>query len=316
MTLDPNADPASGFFDAPGDPAREYETAHERVAVIASPWRSLLSIRGPDAVAFLNGMLTQDILRMVPGEVLPACQVDRMGHILADILVQRLHDGALLDVPASRGTFLSRLYERHRIMEDARIEPMTMGGVLFCGRRTPELLERLRESGWPALESPEPGRRIWSDEPRGLIARALAAGAELIGGRTLDRLRIEAGRPWYGRDMDETHFPQEVRLDHAVSTGKGCYLGQETLARIHFRGHVRRSLCGIRIPGPPPAAGTEVRVDGRAVGRISSVAGPPGQGDSLGLALLRIEHQTDGARVEVEGRQAFVASLPFREERL
>ncbi len=306
-----------GGLHAVPDPAREYDAARRRAGVIALTWRGLLSVRGRDAVGFLNGMLTQDVRGMAPGEVRPACQVDRKGHLLADLRLYRLDDGALLDAPAERVVLLADLYAKHRIMEQVRIEPMIdMRAVLLMGPESPAVLERMGVPGWPASEIVAPGFCHWNSEVQGAVSRAVAAGAERIGESVLERLRIEAGRPRFGRDMDETHFPQEMRLEDAINVSKGCYLGQETLARLHFRGHVNRSLYGVRIPGEAPAVGAEMRIDGEAAGILSSVAGPPGTGDSLGLVLLRIGRQDDGRRVEVEGREAFLEALPFREGRV
>ncbi len=310
-------DSRQGELHAVSNPARAYEAARQRAGVIALTWRNLLSVRGRDAVGFLNGMLTQDVLGMVPGEVRPACQVDRKGHLLADLQLYRLDDGALLDTPAERVTLLADLYAKHRIMEQVQIEPMIdMRAILLLGPESPAVLERMGVPGWPVSEIVTPGFYHWDPDLHGTLSRAVAAGAELIGESTLERLRIEAGRPRFGRDMDETHFPQEVRLEDAISVSKGCYLGQETLARLHFRGHVNRSLYGVRIPGKAPAVGTEAIMDGEVVGTMSSVAGPPGTGDSLGLLLLRIDWQEDGRRVDVEGREAFLEALPFREGRV
>jgi tRNA-modifying protein YgfZ len=308
--------PVRPHDDRASNQVREYAAARSGAAIVPFPGRSLLSAMGRDAVEFLQGMLTQDVARMEVGEVLPACQVDRKGHLLADLLVRRLEDGALLDVPTSRLAMVLDLYRRHRIMERADFEPIPgLEAVLVCGPQASGIARCVERGCWPTGDVPGGGWRVWVDEPQGFIADAVAAGAEPIGMRTLERLRIEAGRPWFGRDMDESNLPQEVRLDEGVSTSKGCYLGQETLARLHFRGHVNRSLYGVRIPGPAPVIGAEVRMDGVPVGRLSSVAGPPANGDSLGLILLRCDLQEEGRQVDVDGREARLESLPFVEAR-
>jgi folate-binding protein YgfZ len=317
MVPDLTPGPAPETPEIVSDPIREYEAARCGVVIIAEPGRRLLSVRGRDALGFLHGMLTQDVLGMAPGETRPACQTDRKGHLLADIYLRRLDDGGWIDAPAEQLALLEALYEKHRIMEQLQIEPMKdLEAIFIGGPGSPALLERIEEVGWPVRETAAPGFRLWPSDAPDLVERALAAGAEPIGGRTLERLRIEAGRPRFGRDMNETHFPQEVGLEDAIHTSKGCYLGQETLARLRFRGHVNRSLYGVRIPGAPPAAGAEVKIDGEVVAFLSSVAGPPGSGDSLGLLLLRVDRQAEGRSVVVEGRQGFLESLPFREGRI
>lgn len=298
------------------EPRREYMAARHTAAAATLPWRSLIAVRGRDAAQFLNGMLTQDIVPMTPGEVRPACQVDRRGHLVADLIVRRTADGALLDVPAERSRSLLDLYEKHRIMESLTLEAVTdLGAVLLLGPNAQTVLQFLGETGWPTRDVADPAYRIWTTDPAELLARATEAAAEPIGTRTLERLRIEAGRPRWGHDMDESNLPHEVRLEDGVSTSKGCYLGQETLARLHFRGHVNRSLYGVRAPGWTPDPGAEVRVDGALAGRLTSVAGPADPGDGLGLVLLRIDQQGEGRGVEVDGRAAILESLPFAEGR-
>lgn len=315
--MEPFPDPPLRLPNPRGpDPVREYAAARRNSAVAPFPERSLLSVRGRDAVRFLQGMLTQDVVGMDVGEVRLACQVDRKGHLLADLLVRRLEDGALLDLPSSRLGLLLELYERHRIMEQVQFEPRSgLEALLLCGPRAPAIVEQLAPDAWPTEDVPGGGWRVWVEDGHRFISDALAAGAEVIRFSILERLRIEAGRPWFGRDMDEENLPPEVRLDGAISTSKGCYLGQETLARLHFRGHVNRSLYGVRIPGPTPVARAEVRIDGTAVGCLSSVAGPPAQGDSLGFVLLWTDLQEPGRRVDIDGCEAHLEALPFQEGR-
>jgi folate-binding protein YgfZ len=127
-----------------------------------------------------------------------------------------------------------------------------------------------------------------------------------------DIVRIEAGTPWFGRDVTDENLPQEVdRTPLAISFTKGCYLGQETVARLDAMGHVNRTLCGVRFPGPEvPSVGGEIRIDEKVVGRITSACWSPRLGTPLALAYMRRGHNQVGARVPSPWGDAEVVRLP------
>jgi folate-binding protein YgfZ len=154
-----------------------------------------------------------------------------------------------------------------------------------------------------------------------LAARLVAAGAVASDGAALELMRILAGWPRLGAEVDEKTIPQEVRYDEigGVSYTKGCYTGQETVARLHFRGHANRQLRGLLFDPEPPAAPAEgwsvVSHLDRDVGRVTSLAfvpapGVTGAGRWIGLAVIRRE-VTPGAMVRAAGRDARVVDLPF-----
>jgi folate-binding protein YgfZ len=121
---------------------------------------------------------------------------------------------------------------------------------------------------------------------------------------------------WHGVDVDESTLIMEAPLEHAYSTSKGCYIGQEVVARVTYRGHVNRKIVGFRFPDARvPAPGAPVRVEGREVGRITSAVVSPALRQGLALGFLRREHWTPGTRVEVPAGEAVltaeVAALPF-----
>jgi folate-binding protein YgfZ len=145
----------------------------------------------------------------------------------------------------------------------------------------------------------------------------LEAGRErgLVEGdlETLEILRIEAGTPRLGRELGEEVLPQEAGLDHAVSTTKGCYTGQEVMARIRTYGQVKHRLVGLRVEADaPPAPGTPLEVEGARVGEVTSAALSPHAG-AIALGYLRRPHDEPGTRVRAGGASAQVARLPFVE---
>ena len=147
-----------------------------------------------------------------------------------------------------------------------------------------------------------------------------AAGVSAGGKDTWEIARIESGRPQWGADMDDTTLPQEANFDElgAISYTKGCYIGQETVARVKYRGHVNRALSGLVIEGERvPGEGAQVTVDGKEVGRVTSAVRSIALGRPIALGYLRREHFEPGAAVTVvdgAGEQpAHVAALPFVE---
>ena len=144
-----------------------------------------------------------------------------------------------------------------------------------------------------------------------LTAALAARGAEPISEAVADCVRIEHGRPRYGIDIDDSVIPQEAALnDRAVSFTKGCYVGQETVARLFYRGKPNRSLRGLRLSAPAPA-GAEIRFGDRVVGHLASVADSPSLGP-VALALVRREAETGSAvTVGADELEAVVVELPF-----
>jgi folate-binding protein YgfZ len=166
----------------------------------------------------------------------------------------------------------------------------------------------------------------WSGEPAFQLFAPRAAGGTLVealleagrgeglvdaGPEALEILRIEAGVPRYGAELDETVLPDEARLGAAVSTRKGCYAGQEVVARLRSQGQLSHHLVGLQSEGDSPlAVGSEIRVGEARVGEVTSACLSPATG-SIALGFVRRPHQDPGTRVSVAGRPARVAALPF-----
>jgi folate-binding protein YgfZ len=167
-------------------------------------------------------------------------------------------------------------------------------------------------------ETGEEGYDLWV-ETAGLVRlweRVRAAGARPVGREAWDVLRLEAGKVRYGVDVDASTLLLEAPLDGAYSLNKGCYLGQEVVARITYRGHVNRKLVGFRFDDArTPRPGARLTVAGKEVGRITSAAVSPALRKALALGFVRREHGEPGTRVEADGADgpltAEVAALPF-----
>ena len=154
------------------------------------------------------------------------------------------------------------------------------------------------------------------DSAARLFDACVEAGARPLGMQALDILRVEAGVPWPGVDMDESVLIMETGRQAAISFTKGCYLGQEVVERIAARGHVNRHLTGVRLDGDtPPPAGAKLLADGQEVGYVTSAVRSEGLGRVIALAMVHRKHATPGDRLTVDGDgggvAATVAALPF-----
>lgn len=260
-------------------------------------------VEGPDAEGFLQGLLSNDVAALAPGGACAALVLDAKGHVVVELRAHRDAPDAftLLAEPAAAATLVG-LLERYHFSEDLEIlGPEPVGVVTLAGVAPPA----------GAVVVPGPLPATWdlvTDDPEGSIT---AAGATEAPPEALEMARVAAGVPRVGVDTGPATLVQEVGLEEsAVSFSKGCYLGQETVARLQFRGHANRRLRGLSLEEPAPAPGTPVRLDGREVGLLSSVAATPDLG-AIGLAVVRREVE-DGAVVDVGGSAARVVPLPFR----
>jgi folate-binding protein YgfZ len=266
----------------------------------------LVWVEGPDAASFLHGLLSNDVEGLAPGQARAALFLDAKGHIQVDVRVRRdSEDAFTLVAPAALGDRLAELLERYHFSEDLDV----IG---------PEEVDLLSATGVPA-EAAGPAQLVLAGAIPGTLdlvvddadAAIAALGAPEVPAEALEMLRVAAGVPAVGIDTGPSTLVQEVGLqDDAVSFDKGCYLGQETVARVRYRGRVNRLLRGLALGGPV-AAGAAVSADGREVGRVTSVAVTPDLG-AVGLAVLRHE-VAPGAAVHVEGaaEPARVVTLPF-----
>lgn len=293
---------------APSPPAEDYARLRPGGSGAAVRGRAaLIWVEGPDAEGFLHGLLSNDVAGLAEGASCRALLLDAKGHLQADLRVRRDGPDAFTVVVAQeQSELVMRLLDRYHFSEvldligPEEVELLTVAGA-------PAGAEALAEL---ALPGTLPGTLDL------VVADAAAAIARLglpeASAEAGEMARVAAGRPAVGLDTGPTTLVQEVGLEgDAVSFEKGCYLGQETVARVQFRGRVNRVLRGLRLPDPAPSPGGAVRSGGREVGRLTSVATTPDLG-VIGLAVLRREVEP-GAEVEVEGAggPARVVELPF-----
>jgi folate-binding protein YgfZ len=315
----------------------------------ALPERGLVAVRGSDRVRWANGMVSNDVARLAPGPERSGCYallLSAQGRIVADLHVLAREDELWLELSRDALPEVLKRLERYVIADDVSLCDASDAWRRFAieGPRSGELLARaagalpeiardcgaeLRIAGRPVIAcawgfSGETAYQLFArveDAEAVSTAVAAAGGADLEpgDGEALEILRIEAGTPRLGRELGEDVLPAEAGLiGAAVSLSKGCYTGQEIVARMHSRGSASHRLVGLRFdagfPGASPAlAGAPVRAargGDQEIGSVTSACQSALAG-AIALAYLRRAHADGGGEVEVAGARARICALPF-----
>src|SRR5215208_2530153 len=271
--------------------ASEYRALTEGCGLVDRAGRGRLALTGADRRTFLHGQVTNDIEGLEPGHGVYAALLTHKGKMLTDLRVLDLRDELLLSCERAGLQEPFNMLRRYTLGSDVAVpaRPLEMGELSLIGpeaRRIagagelgPEEHDTLRAeiAGRPVvLVATDLGVDVFCDAAvtDGVRAALLAAGAAEVAEAAAEIVRIESGRPRYGVDLDENVIPQEAGLnERAVSFTKGCYVGQETVARLYYRGKPNRHLRGLRLGA-------------QEVGRLTSVAVSPSHGP-IGLALVR-----------------------------
>ncbi len=309
--------------------AADYRTITEACGLLDRSERGKLALTGAHAASFLQGQVSNDVERLAPGTGCYAAFLTPKGKMLGDVRILQTGDELLLDTERSALQALFNMIRRFSLGYQVELHKRTLerGLLSLIG---PESVDVAGASALPAEEHAHistslgeiPVRAVRTDVGVDLLcdgadtdavrAWLLDAGAVSVAEAAAECLRAEHGRPRYGIDLDDTVIPQEAGLnDRAVSFTKGCYVGQETVARLYYRGKPNRELRGIRLTGAA-LAGDELEFEGRTVGRITTVAQSPRLGP-IALAIIRRE-AAPGSTVAVAGGGEVtgeVTELPF-----
>jgi folate-binding protein YgfZ len=304
-----------------GDPAAEERAFTDGAALVDRCARGAVLVDGPDALKFLQSLLSQDIETLSDGQGAHALLLQPQGKLDTDLRLLRVGDAAWLDCEVGRGEALAASLRRFRIRIKAEIEDRT--GEWGClTLRGPEVAAQLEAAGGPPL----PGgphahvpygagatarlvRADWPGGPPGadvvgpvaelerLWTALVAAGFRPAGLTAYEAARVRAGVPRQGLDIDERTIPQEAFLEvDAVSFTKGCFLGQELVCRIDSRGHVNRLLRSLSIGegiDTTPPAGAGIVVADKEVGALTTVARSEGGVVALGYVRREVEVPAD-----------------------
>lgn len=327
-----------GGFLAParyGPVAEEYHALREGCGLADRSWTGRLEILGADRQRFLNAYVTCDVKSLAPGEGAYGFLTNPQGRILADLVMLAHEDRLWLQLPAGQEAAVANHLRKYILADRVEIRGLEeMLPISLLGPRAAEVL---------AAELPPAGdwrhaRGMVEDTEVALqrtsrlgveaytlwvsvsIARLLMErllehpGVKPCGFQAMEILRAEAGIPRFGRDFGPENFPQETGAEEAVSYTKGCYLGQEVVARIHYRGGVQKALRGLVFePGPAPQPGAPLLFEGREVGTVTTVVESIALGRPVGLAIVHRRGAEPGTRLDLpDGGTAEVRDLPLR----
>jgi folate-binding protein YgfZ len=309
---------AFSFGDADG----EALAARRSAALFDVSPRLRLRVDGADRVDFLHRMLTSDVRGLEPGRVQPSLLLTAKGKIVADLLLLRTADAFRIDAEPQAAAHLPAELEKYVIADDVSIadESERFAELSIVGPDAPRivgeavgadaaaladgaLLER-DVAGAPgvvirrdALGVPEFDVWVAADAAVSLFDALRPRGAKPAGFLAREAVRIESGVPRFGADVDADSLPAEVGLEGAISYTKGCYVGQETIARLKYQGHVNRVLVRVELDAttpPPRFTALFAAAEEREVGRLTSAAASPSARAIVGLAIVRREFSVPG----------------------
>ncbi len=320
-----------------GDPAAEEQAIRQGVAVADVSDRTQVELGGDDRVKFLHNLCTNDILKLSTGAGCEAFLLDAQGRILAYLLVFLRNDSIVVESsPGHTEAILSQL-DRYLIREKVELSDASQewGELLLAGPKVPDALEKVGTQA-PAtaplsnrettiaghavqlrrVDLAASGSILIAVPRRALLDvwNALAGGGAVpVGATAVDMARIEAGSPIYGVDINDRSLPQEIaRDDRTIHFSKGCYIGQETVARIDARGHVNKFLVGVRFEASEvPPVGTPLRDDATEVGNITSATFSGALAAPLALAYVKRGCEAPGQTLESSFGQATIVKLPL-----
>jgi folate-binding protein YgfZ len=334
-----------------GDAMAEHAALRATAAVLDFSFRGRLCLAGADRVEFLHGQVTNDIKSLAPGDGCYNALVTAKGRMVGDANAWRLADELLLDLEPGCAAVVAARFEKFIVAADVQVLDAAphFGLLTVQGPRAPDAVRSL---ALPGDVPPQPWRSIAVDHdtlgriymmnlPRTgtagfdffvpvaslaavadkLIAAARAVGGRAAGWQAFEWARVEAGIPRFGADMDDTTLPPEAGIEaRAVSYSKGCYVGQEVIARIRTYGQVMRKLCGLRLPdglASLPARGDKLFKDGKEAGFITTAIASPALRANVALGCVRREVVQAGGDLTLQSADGAVAvrivELPFAE---
>ena len=312
-----------------------YTAAREGAGVFDLPGRGLIAVSGPLRQKFLHNILSNDVLSRAAGQGCRAAIMDVKGHLIAFLRVLVDKDEIVLEVSGGRADAVEKLLVHYRVAAPVRFRRLEAEVVAVVG---PQAADILRGAGAAlpdlaaeshamvdvggaqvrvarAVDLPAGGfvLHIPPDAREAVLSSLTGAGAVAVTPEVVDALRVEDGRPWFGPDVSEENLLHETTLvGEYHSPTKGCYVGQEVIARLEARGgHVNKLLRGLRLQAPG-AAGDRIHVGDKEVGRITTAGVSPELG-AIAMGYVHRSAAEPGTAVEVASAPATVARLPLRQ---
>ena len=320
---------------------REVDAVRRGAGMIDRSDRAKIAVRGSDRVSFVDGLVTADVKPLEPGHSAYALVLDEASHVLGDLRLTVLADSILLDIEAAQKDPLLEYLRKQIVSDDVALEDLgSCGHIEVHGPRsaaavssvlgvdvrglsvdeqttfpvdrhrsgTVSRVNTLGEYGYAIEAVGDPLETVW--------ASLVPAGVSPVGRDALEVLRIESGRPRFGAEMGPSTLALEVAPEGVLSFTKGCYRGQEVVARGTYIGQMRRHLLGLRIDGDvPPSSGDAVRAEGEEVGAVTSGCWSPTTGWVIALAMLRVDKVRTDSRLFIDhdgwDLRASLHPLPF-----
>ncbi len=288
-----------------------------RTVIHARPDLGVFRVTGGDRLSWLNGLVTQEVGKLAPGTGAYGLAVGKTGKILAELWFVAAADHALVVAARDRLEALLAHFEKHLIMEDAELSaPLDRAVIFVHGPGSSAATAQARSLGADAAQVDWTGHGAAvvlaaTEDGGSLVTALLADGRARVTDADWEALRTAWGVPRFGVDYDDQTLPQEASLEKvAVSFAKGCYLGQETVFMVEKRGHPKKKLVRLAIPGSEPvAAGAEIALpEGGAAGAITS-ATPSDEGGWLAVGSVKYKLAVAGTAVLAAGRAATVLGV-------
>lgn len=327
--------------------SEEYDAVRQHAGVIDLSSRGRIHVSGSEAVMFLNGLITNDMKTLEESHWMPAVFPTVQGRLIASVRIIRQRDvngspSFLIDTEANTHDQVMKTIARFTMAGDFHVTDLRSTAALFSvqGPAAQSLIVAVLHDGLTSLAHDGVSEIEWlgrsvtairsthtAEDGFDLIVdkagaetmweALLTGGARPVGHDALEVLRIEAGIPRYGHDMDESNVVVETNLDDAISYTKGCYIGQEIIARIKYRGHVAKKLSGLLFNGDVTVTeGATIKsLEGKDIGRVTSATYSPTMKQTIALGYVRYEYLAAGTHVTVSGTDspldATVHALPF-----
>jgi len=315
---------------------QQYEALTDGAGLVELPGRTLVEVQGRDRATFLHNLCTCDVKKLQPGQGGEAFFTDASGKILGFVLLFVEAESIILETMPDQAKFFLTHLDRYIFREDVQLVDRTseLAEMLLAGRKSGALLaevagvipptERLTHMPTEIGGCQVILRRVDWTEQGGYLIQSSAedatkiskvltdAGAVPCSSEVFEIARVEAGTPQFGQDISHDNLPQEIDRDAlAISFTKGCYIGQETVARIDALGHVNRKLRGIRFSGDDvPPAGTELTATDKKAGQVTSSVYSLKLQSPLALGFVRRGLEQAGQQLESPAGTAEVLVLP------
>ncbi len=320
-----------------GDVTGEHLSVRTAAGLVDLSHRGKVRLTGRDRVQFLHGMVTNDVKGLREGQGNYAALITAQGQTLADLKVYCRPDSLLLDLEPGITEKVCATLNRYLISEDVNLQDVTehLSLLAVCGPASPGIVCAALGAEVAGLEvygsamagdvlvvrsddTGEVGFLLFvpPGQAEGLWAGLREKGARPVGLAAFRALRMEAGTPVYGIDIEESSTPIESSIGHAVSFDKGCYIGQEVISKMTYRGKPRRHLVGVTVEGDVlPSAGDSVRREGVEVGHVTSSLHSPSLARIIAFGYVKRDMNQPGSRVEIlsNGKvlNAEIVEMPF-----